>query len=97
MSATVIVKNQTQNFETWKAGFDAGEPARRGSGGTHFSVARDPANPNVVVVISKWPSVEKARAFLQESAKRMAAAGAPEFRSSSHLTPAIWNRSGRDC
>jgi hypothetical protein len=61
---TVILTHEVSNYAEWKIGFKAGEPLRQQASvktiGTYHSVD----NPNLVSIITEFPSVEVARGFV---------------------------------
>jgi hypothetical protein len=56
-----------ENYEKWRAGFDAKEAFRRAGGSTGVNqIYRDVDNPNTVTLILEWEGEEKAQAFLND-------------------------------
>lgn len=74
--ATVIVKSKVADFSSWQRAFDANEGARKAYGWKSHTIARDPADPQAVIVVSQVGSLEQARAFMQDPAVRANMAGA---------------------
>lgn len=71
----VIVKQKVQDFDVWKKAFDE-DATMRAEIGTHiWSAARDINDPNTVVVISDWPTLEAVRLFLDNAKARFARSG----------------------
>jgi hypothetical protein len=68
MTAMVITKVQTENFETWKAAYDKGEGMRREHGARGIAVARDASNANLVTVLTRFESVDVAKKMLASDA-----------------------------
>lgn len=68
--ATIIVKTKVADFSAWQRAFDANEAARKTYGWKSHTIARDPADPQAVTVVSQVGSLEQARAFLQDPAVR---------------------------
>jgi heme-degrading monooxygenase HmoA len=81
----VYVKHSVENFDHWKAGFDANKPARQAGGGNDEEyVMRNADNPNEVVVILGWDDLGKARQFtqspdLKEAMQKAGVTGPPEI------------------
>jgi hypothetical protein len=57
---TLAVRHTVQDFESWKAGFDGHEPARRGHGSTGYRVLQD---GNSVLALIEFPDAASAQAF----------------------------------
>jgi heme-degrading monooxygenase HmoA len=72
-----VIKHTVENFEHWKALFDADAGRRDAAGARLHSLAREVTNPNTVVVIVQWESASQAQAFMNSPALRetMAKAG----------------------
>jgi heme-degrading monooxygenase HmoA len=80
--AHLLVHHQVGDFDTWKAAFDQHDATRRASGGGNYMLFRSADDPNEVVVVFEWDSVENARAFstsddLREAMQRAGVAGPP--------------------
>ncbi len=58
-----IYQSRVKDFATFKKALDSTEKARTSSGAVLDHIYRDTADPNKLVVIQKWPSVEKARKY----------------------------------
>lgn len=63
-----VVSHPVADYAAWRVIYDAGQSARDTMGVTGAEVFVDPANPSVVVVIHRFPSVEAANEFLQHPA-----------------------------
>jgi quinol monooxygenase YgiN len=60
-----------ENYAKWKPVFDGQSTARKESGSKGAQVLQNPDNPNEVVVILEYDSIEKAKTFSQsEGLKR---------------------------
>jgi len=59
-----VVSHPVKSFATWKIAYDNAEPVRQKAGVTGAEVFQDPADPNKVVVIHRFSSLEAAQAFL---------------------------------
>lgn len=62
---TVIIQHDVQDYATWKAGFDAHQPARAAAGVKHHVLGTVAGSPNTVVLISDWDKLEDIRAFFE--------------------------------
>jgi quinol monooxygenase YgiN len=63
-----VISQPVADYAAWRVIYDAGQPARDTMGVTGAEVFVDPANPSMVVVIHRFPSVEAANEFLQHPA-----------------------------
>ena len=70
--ATVAVRHRVADFDAWKIGFDEHGRAREESGSTGATVLRGASDPNEVLVLINWPSLENAHAFADDSSLREA-------------------------
>ena len=61
---TVILSHEVKDFSTWKKIFDEGEGLRSGTGVKTNGVYTAADNPNVVTVITEFPSAEAVQGFL---------------------------------
>jgi hypothetical protein len=75
-----------EDYEKWRAGFDANDSFRRAGGSTGINqIYRDVDNPNTVSLILEWESAEKAKTFLDNPAlkqtmQKAGVIGAPVIR-----------------
>jgi quinol monooxygenase YgiN len=82
----VHVRHQVEDYNKWRAGFDANITARKAGGALEGEyVMRDVENPNDVTIVLEWESVEKARQFtqspeLKEAMQNAGVTGPPEVR-----------------
>ena len=78
------VRQTVTDYDKWRLGFDANEPARRAAGATGVHhVYRDVDNPNTVSIMMEWDNVDNARRFmhdpaLDEVSRRAGVIGMPE-------------------
>lgn len=63
METLLIISHEVKNFDTWKKGFEAGEPTRAQAGVKIKGIYRSSENENMVTVISEAPSKEAAKAL----------------------------------
>jgi len=64
-TVSVFVAHEVEDFDKWKAAFDAHTEARKGAGAIWHSVSRDAENENKVYVHIVGTDVAKATAFLE--------------------------------
>ena len=60
----VVISHPVKAFAEWKVVYDSVEPMRQKAGVTGAEVFQDPGDPNKVVVIHRFPSLEAAQAFM---------------------------------
>ena len=87
--AYLMVKHTVQDFAQWKAVFDSMEAARRAHGSLGSKVYRSSDNPNAVMVLDEYPTLEQAKGWTQDPAlkdamQRAGVASQPEI--------VFWNR-----
>jgi heme-degrading monooxygenase HmoA len=63
--AQLLVRHKVRDYATWKPAFDEHESARRAAGGKSARVFRTAEDPNEVVLLMEWDSVENARRFAE--------------------------------
>jgi len=66
----VIVHHMVEDFARWKSFFDGDANVRRAHGSQGYQLMCGADNPNEVVIVFKWDSVENARQFTQMPALR---------------------------
>jgi hypothetical protein len=66
MTTTAIVRHRVADFDTWKAGFDAAADFRAAAGMTAHSIYTDEADPQMVVAVLDFESLEKAKAHVAD-------------------------------
>lgn len=78
----LAIQHRVEDYETWKAVFDTLPPTSLGA--SFHRLNRGADDPNNVVVVSGWTSIEAARAFtkkpeLAEGMKDAGVIGPPRF------------------
>ncbi len=68
----MLTKFEVEDFTKWKAVFLAAESIRTAAGAKSTQVFQSADNPKMVVVITEWGSLEKAKSFSQSPALREA-------------------------
>lgn len=82
----IHVQHTVEDFDRWKAAFDAHASTRETGGGTGENyILRDIENPNQLVVILEWDDLDKARQFgqskeLREAMQNAGVIGPPTMR-----------------
>jgi antibiotic biosynthesis monooxygenase (ABM) superfamily enzyme len=64
--AKVIVQHHVADYDRWHAVFAEHEAVRRGHGATGHSITREVADPNTIVIVNDFATIEGARAFSQD-------------------------------
>ena len=82
--ATTIVRHKVNDYATWRKAFDEFASVRKDGGEKSFSVLQVDGDPNDVIVVNTWPSIDAAKAFfakkeLKEAMEKAGVAGPPEF------------------
>jgi hypothetical protein len=81
--AKVIVQHQVADYDTWFAVFNEHRAVRQAHGATGHSVCRVAGDPNTIVIVNDFASLEGALAFTQDPSLSAAMAkggvtGAPQ-------------------
>jgi heme-degrading monooxygenase HmoA len=63
--AHLFVHHKVADFAAWKTVFDEMAGLRQEYGMTAAQVLRSAADPNEVVILTEWPSLESARRYAQ--------------------------------
>jgi len=66
MSATLIVRHTVADFPAWRVVYDQVDTLRGTHGCTAERVLQVPGDPNDVVAIHEFPTVEQATAFSED-------------------------------
>jgi len=72
MAFLLAVNLKVANFEKWKAAFDSGDGLRRGAGEKGYQLFRASDDPNNLVLLCEWSSVEAAQKFMHSDELRQA-------------------------
>ncbi|MEX0744752.1 MAG: antibiotic biosynthesis monooxygenase [Phycisphaeraceae bacterium] len=62
--AHVMIRHRVQDFERWRQVFEAAADFRRDGGEQRYEVFEIHDDPDHVVLLFEWDSMERARAFL---------------------------------
>ena len=82
--AKLIVHQKVQAYSTFRKVYDEQTTTFTEFGCTNAQVFQSPSDPNEITIITDWPSVEAAKAFvtspsLKEAMKQSAAISQPEI------------------
>ena len=79
----VLIVHEVEDYATWKAAFDAAAGLLAAAGELEYRLLRYENEPNRIVHLGTWTSLESAKAFFQspevEEIRRKAGVKAPEF------------------
>jgi len=64
--AKVIVQHRVADYDRWFPVFTEHENVRRGHGATGHSINREVADPNSIVIVNDFATLDGARAFTQD-------------------------------
>lgn len=62
--AHLLIRHKVEDYAAWKATFDALVKTRRASGEKSWQIWHPDADPNNLVLLFEWDSLENARAFM---------------------------------
>jgi quinol monooxygenase YgiN len=68
VTATLAVRHSFEDFDAWRIAFDEHRTVREEYGCTGEVVLRAEGEPNTVLVLTTWPSLQAAHAFAQDPA-----------------------------
>jgi len=60
-----LVRHKNKDYANWRKVFDEHSATRKTSGSKGASLLRNADDPNEIVIITEWDSLEKARKFAQ--------------------------------
>jgi len=63
--AYLLVRHKVKDYSKWKTVFDEHAATRKASGSRGGRLFRNGDNPNEVVILFEWDSIEKAKKFAQ--------------------------------
>jgi len=72
MSATLIVRHTVADYAAWRVVYDEVDTLRTAHGCTDQRVLQLPGDPNDVVALHEFPTVEQAQAFSEDPALKEA-------------------------
>jgi hypothetical protein len=80
--ASLYIRHRVADYERWKRRYDDADWLRKKHGILFAAVARDPADPNVVMALHRFKNMKGAKEFSEEVRSIMREAGVqdtPEF------------------
>jgi quinol monooxygenase YgiN len=63
--AQLFVQHKVEEYAKWRAVFDEMTAVRATTGSTGYSVFRNAADPNEVIILSEFPDLDQARQYAQ--------------------------------
>jgi len=83
-AATLLVKHRVADYAAWRSVYDSVEGLRQQHGCTGAEVLVDPSDKEEVIVLHRFPSVDRAEAFassaeLRDAMGRAGVAGPPRI------------------
>jgi heme-degrading monooxygenase HmoA len=72
----MLFRHKVQDYERWKAAFDAHGASRKASGSKGGRLLRNAEDPKELVIFFEWDDMQKARQFAQSDDLRKAMQGA---------------------
>ena len=80
----MIVRHKVENYDIWKAGYDEHGATRKAAGSKGTHVFRTDEDPNEVLVLMEWDSLDNARKFadsqdLRETMQRVGVIDQPDI------------------
>ena len=80
----LLVRHKVENYAKWKAIFDEHSATRKANGSKGGRLFRSATNPNKMVVLFEWDSLDKAQKFaqspdLREGMQRAGVVGQPDL------------------
>lgn len=63
----ILIKHTVEDYDAWKPGFDDHDSTREEYGQLGYELYRVSDDPNAIVIMMEWDSVENAQRFLEES------------------------------
>ena len=82
--ATLFARHEVEDYAAWRSVYESVEGLRKEHGCTDAEVLVDPADPQDVFVLHRFPSLEQAQAYassseLREAMGRAGVKGAPRI------------------
>lgn len=61
----LLIQHKTEDYAKWKATFDKVGPIRKAAGEKSYSICHVAGEPNNIVVLNEWDSMDNLQKFLQ--------------------------------
>ncbi len=81
---SVLIKHPVEDYAKWKDAFDSFLDNRKAGGEKSYTICRPIDEPNNIVILFEWNSIENAQAFLdsqdlKEAMQKAGVTGPPEI------------------
>ncbi len=74
--ASMVIRHTVRDFDAWKTVFDGVADVRKAGGELSGVLLRNESNPNEILAVFEWESLEKAHAFVESPELKAAMAEA---------------------
>jgi hypothetical protein len=81
----LIIRQQVEDYRSWKAIFDQDMATRRACGSKGSRIFRNTATPNELIILFTWDDLDRARLYFQADDLQIELTGAALFGS-----PLFW-------
>jgi heme-degrading monooxygenase HmoA len=65
--STLLIQSRVKDYTTWKKQYDSMKDFRSSYGAISDKIYRDANDPNKLIIIFKWDSIERAQKYAQSS------------------------------
>ncbi|MFD3190432.1 hypothetical protein ACFMPD_09190 [Sedimentitalea sp. HM32M-2] len=69
---TAVISHPVADYETWRKTYDAWAPMREAAGMTSARVLHGPDDPNMIVLVHEFASLDQARALFESAELKVA-------------------------
>ena len=86
----ILVRHKVNDYDAWKSGFDDHSATRKAAGSKGGHLFRTADDPNNLVILMEWDSLDNAQAFassddLRETMQRVGVVDRPDIYFLEHL------------
>jgi quinol monooxygenase YgiN len=68
----VLIRHRVRDYDVWKAGFDGFIDHRKAGGENAYHIFRPDDDPNNLILLFEWDSIENAKTFMTSAALKQA-------------------------
>lgn len=61
----LLIRHKTEDYAKWKATFDKAGPIRKAAGEKSYALCHVAGEPNNIVILNEWDSMDNLQKFLQ--------------------------------
>lgn len=69
-----VISHPVKDYAAWRIAYDGAEPIRSAAGVTAAEVFHDPKDPNTMIIIHRFPSIDSMQRFLGDPGLKAAMA-----------------------